>query len=233
MKKTIHRNEERGKTDIGWLKSRFSFSFSNYYNPKRIGFGKLVVLNDDVVDPKKGFGEHPHSNMEIISIPTFGRIAHKDSTGVEEIVKPGEIQVMSGGSGIIHSEYNPSDKEKVKFFQIWIEPKEQNIKPRHDKKNFELDKNKLITVVSGEKNSKNLYIHQDAKISLGKFDKGNEIGYNIKENNGAFIFLIEGEIEVEGEKINKRDSIEISETKKVEIKTIQDSYLMIVEVPMN
>ncbi|MEK6918339.1 MAG: pirin family protein [Nanoarchaeota archaeon] len=141
MKKEIHKAETRGKSDISWLHSRFSFSFANYHNPNKMGFGKLRVLNDDVIEPSKGFGSHPHDNMEIITILTEGELIHKDSTGVEEVLAPGKIQVMSAGSGIVHSEYNNSKTDKLKLFQIWIDAKKQDIKPSHDKKTFNLNKN--------------------------------------------------------------------------------------------
>ena len=230
MKKEIHRSEQRGASDLGWLHSRFSFSFADYYNPKRKGFGTLLVMNDDIIEPSKGFGAHEHDNMEIISIPVYGELAHKDNTGVQEIVKEDEIQVMSAGSGIIHSEYNASKTKKANFFQIWIATKEGNIKPRHDKKSFKIEKNSLQTVVSGYKDANTLYIHQNAKITIGKYDKEKETTYKITKGNGVFIFVIEGTLNVEGDTIRKRDSIEISETNNITITTITDSHFMIIEV---
>jgi len=163
---TIQRSEQRGKSELSWLHSRFSFNFANYYNPNRTGFGKLLVLNDDIIEPGTGFGEHSHDNMEIISIATEGELSHKDSTGAEEVIKPGELQVMSAGSGMTHSEYNHSKTKPAKFFQIWIESNKPEMKPRHKKKVFKLQKNKLQLVISPKD------IYQDASIYLGKFDKG-------------------------------------------------------------
>jgi len=232
VKKEIHKSEERGNSDLGWLHSRFSFSFEDYHNPKRRGFGKLRVFNDDIVEPGSGFGSHPHSNMEIISIPTEGELSHKDSTGAEEVIKPGDVQVMSAGSGVVHSEYNSSTNKQAKFFQLWIETRKQNIKPRHDKKTFKLNKNSLRLVVSGTKNNDSLYIEQNAKVYLGKFNKNKEITYKIATGDGVLVFLIKGILTVEGDRLSERDSIEISETDQITLRTIDNSYFMIVEVPM-
>ncbi len=232
MKKEIHKSEQRGKSELGWLHSRFSFSFADYYNPKRIGFGKLLVFNDDIIEPGYGFGSHFHSNMEIISIPIEGGLAHKDSTGVKEVIKVGEIQVMSAGSGVVHSEYNNSKKEPGKFFQIWIETKKHGIKPRYDKKKVNIKKNLLELVVSGNESDKVLYINQNAKIYLGKFDKNKTITHKIDYNNGVFVFLIEGSLDINGNILNNRDSIEIREASEIILKTISDSYFIIIEVPM-
>src|SRR3989344_9226327 len=191
MRIEFHKAELRGKGDAGWLHSRFSFSFSDYYNPKRMGFGKLRVLNDDIIEPGQGFGAHSHANMEIITIVTEGELEHKDSTGVKEVIKTGEIQVMSAGKGIIHSEYNHSTQKQVKLFQIWIETKKKNLPPRHDKKTYQLPKNELTTVVSEIQKDNLLSINQNAKISLGKFEVEKKLEYAISENNGVFIFVIE------------------------------------------
>jgi len=232
MKKQVHRSKERGKSDLGWLHSRFSFSFADYYNPKRTGFGKLLVFNDDTIKPGKGFGLHPHKNMEIITLVTEGELAHKDSTGAEEVLKPGEVQVMSAGSGIAHSEYNLSFIHTLKLFQIWIETKEKNIKPRHDKKWCMFSKNTLQLIVSGTKGSDSLYIHQKAKMYLGKFEGGKEIKYQIGNGKGVFIFVIEGTLNVKGTILKMRDSIEMSEADHITLKTVHASYFMIIEVPM-
>ncbi|MGK0209493.1 MAG: redox-sensitive bicupin YhaK (pirin superfamily), partial [Patescibacteria group bacterium] len=192
MKKTIQRSNERGDANHGWLHARFSFSFSEYYNPKRMGFGKIRVLNDDTIAPGKGFGAHPHDNMEIISIPTEGQLAHKDNTGAQEVIIPGQIQVMSAGSGIIHSEYNYSNKEETRLFQIWIETNKINADPRHITKTLDLGKNKLTKVVSGDKEEDTAFIYQDASISLGNFDTETTIEVKPKKERGTFIMIIEG-----------------------------------------
>ncbi|MEK6916526.1 MAG: pirin family protein [Nanoarchaeota archaeon] len=233
MKIQVQKSEERGKADIGWLNSRFSFSFSNYYNPRRMGFGKLRVLNDDIIAPGTGFGAHSHDNMEIISIVLEGELEHKDNTGGGGVLKPGDIQVISAGSGVVHSEFNHSKKNKGKFLQIWIETKEEDFEPRYDSATFNFQQNELKEIVSGEKNKGTLYIHQNAKLSLGKFDKNNQTKYSLSKGNGVFIFVIEGKLEVEGERLGKRDSIEIAEIGSVNIKTLDNSYFMIIEVPMN
>jgi len=232
MLKEIHKSSERGTSKLDWLDSKFSFSFDRYNNPKRMGYGKLLVLNDDIIAPGKGFGFHPHENMEIITIPIKGVLAHKDSTGVEEIILPGEIQVMSAGSGIFHSEYNHSKTEDLELFQIWIEPSVHHITPRHDKRSFDLKENNLYLVVSGKKNPNYLFINQKANILFGKFTKGKKTNYKITKGNGVFIFVIEGRIEIKGDQLEKRDSIEISDTSTANINALEDSYFMIIEVPM-
>ncbi len=171
MKKTIYKADSRGHSDHGWLKTNFSFSFADYYNPERIRFGMLRVLNDDTIQPGMGFGTHPHDNMEIVTIPLKGELAHKDSTGGKGIIKANEIQAMSAGSGVTHSEFNNSQTDEVSLLQIWVFPKEKNIEPRYDQKTFnpEERKNILKTVVSPDKNSDALWINQDAYFSLGKY----------------------------------------------------------------
>jgi redox-sensitive bicupin YhaK (pirin superfamily) len=196
-----------------------------------MGFGALRVLNDDVIEGGKGFGSHPHENMEIITIPLEGALAHKDDIGGEGVIKPGEVQVMSAGTGIVHSEYNHSKSQKGKFLQIWIDTKEQDIEPRYDQKKFTYKNNKFTQVAGGEKNSTSLYIHQDASISLGEFDKG-KTSYSLKEGDGAYIFLISGKIEIENTILDERDAIGIWNSKKIEIKIIDNSRLLIIEVPM-
>ena len=232
MFKELHKSSERGTSKLDWLDSHFSFSFARYYNPKRMGFGKLLVLNDDIIAPGKGFGVHPHQNMEIITIPIKGTLAHKDSTGVEEIVLPGEIQVMSAGTGIFHSEYNHSKTESLELFQIWIEPSVNHITPRHDKKSFDMKENNLSLFVSGKKNPNYLFINQKANILIGKFDKDKKTNYKISKGNGVFIFVIEGRIEVKGDRLDKRDAIAISDTTTININILEDSYFIIIEVPM-
>lgn len=236
MKKVVHRADSRGKSELGWLHSRFSFSFANYYNPEKMGFGLLRVLNDDVVEPETGFGTHPHNNMEIITIILDGKLEHKDSMGSGSIINKGEVQVMSAGTGITHSEMNPSNKENVNLFQLWIFPKEQNIKPRYDQKKFPIGEreNNLQTVASGFKSDGALYIHQDAAITLGNIEKGKKITYkNFKPGNGSYLLVINGKINLSSEELSTRDAMGIWEQDQVEISAEENTDFVIIEVPMN
>jgi quercetin 2,3-dioxygenase len=236
MKKIIYRAESRGKSELGWLHSRFSFSFAKYYDPEKMGFGLLRVLNDDIVEPGTGFATHPHENMEIITIILEGALQHKDSMGIGSIIGEGEVQVMSAGTGVTHSEINPSSYEKVNLFQIWIFPKEQNITPRYDQKKFTLEerKNNLQTVASGFNTNGALYIHQDAAITLGNIQKGNKTKYkNIKSENGSYLLVIKGKINLLGEELLTRDAIGIWEQNQFEISAEENTDFIIIEVPMN
>ncbi|MCA2004318.1 MAG: pirin family protein [Ignavibacterium sp.] len=235
MNYIIHRSEERGKANYGWLDTKYSFSFARYYDPDKMGFGLLRVLNDDIVLPDSGFGTHPHDNMEIITIILDGQLQHKDSMGNGSVIKKDEVQVMSAGTGITHSEFNPSKTEKVSLLQIWIYPKEENIKPRYDQKAFprEERKNKLTTVASGYNENGSLYIHQNAEIKLGYFDKGNRINYKIREGNGVYLFVIDGHIKTEEEELFRRDAIGIYDTEEFEIDVLENSEFILLEVPMN
>jgi len=235
MKKIIHRADSRGYFDYGWLKTNHTFSFSKYYDPERINFGMLRVLNDDIVAPGQGFGTHPHNNMEIVSIPLKGALAHKDSAGNEEIIFPNDVQVMSAGNGIQHSEYNHSSEEEVNFLQLWIFPDKQGHKPRYDQKTFNAGerKNKLLNIVSPEKSNDNLWLNQDAYLSMSDIDRNNTINYKLNtKETGIYIFLIDGEISVGGETISKRDGIGIWEVEEISIKAIKDSQVLLIEVPM-
>ena len=232
MVKNIYRSDEGGKSELGWLSSRFSFNFAEYYNSKRNCFGKLLVLNDDIIGPGKGFGAHSHDNMEIITLVTKGELEHKDSIGNKEVLRVGEMQVMSAGRGITHSEYNHSKTKSLELFQIWIETARPEITPRHETKKVDLKDNELTKVVSGDKKDKLLFINQDAKISLGKFNIEEKMKYNLRKNKGLFVFVIEGNVEVDGEKLSRRDSIEITNNSEVEILTKPGLYLMVVEVPV-
>ncbi len=235
MKKIIHRADSRGRSELGWLHSRFSFSFANYYNPEKIGFGLLRVLNDDIVEPGTGFGTHPHDNMEIITIILDGALQHKDSMGSGSVIKKDEVQVMSAGTGITHSEVNPSADERVNLLQLWIFPKEKNIKPRYDQKKFSSEerKNKLQTVASGFKSEGSLYIHQDAAITLGNVEKGMTLTYNnFKPGNGFYLFVIDGKINLSGEKLSTRDAIGIWEEDQLAILAEENTEFVIIEVPM-
>ncbi len=210
MNKIIHKADSRGYADHGWLQSFHSFSFANYHNPEKVRFGLLRVLNDDIVAPGMGFGTHPHDNMEIVTIPLKGELAHQDSTGNKEVIKAGEVQIMSAGSGLTHSEFNNSKKEFVNLFQIWVFPKEKNITPRYDQKIFDPEerKNKFQIVVSPDEKDGALWINQDAYFTLGNFDEGNSVKYEIKKNgNGVYIMITEGSAEIDGEVLSRRDAI--------------------------
>ncbi|MHB8578425.1 MAG: pirin family protein [Ignavibacteriaceae bacterium] len=236
MKKIIQKADERGIAEHGWLHSRFSFSFAEYYDPQKMGFGMLRVLNDDIIDPGEGFGKHPHNNMEIITIMLHGELEHKDSSGSGSVIKPGEIQVMSAGTGILHSEFNHSEFDYANLLQLWIIPKERNILPRYDQKVFQMEEinNGLLKVVSGTKSEDTLYIHQNAAISLGKLEVGKSLLYNFSyKGNGVYLFVIKGKINLDGEELNEKDAAGIYETENFEITTSTGSEFVLIEVPMN
>ncbi|MFZ0454218.1 MAG: pirin family protein [Ignavibacteriaceae bacterium] len=235
MKTILHKSAERGVTEFGWLHSRHSFSFGRYFNPEKMGFGLLRVLNDDIVEPGEGFGKHPHDNMEIISIVLDGELEHKDSMGTGSVIKAGDIQVMSAGSGITHSEFNHSNENKVNFLQLWIIPKERNIKPGYDQKYFSPDerKNNIKTVVSGIKPDDILSIHQNAAVSIGNFEKGNEAHYKIKyPGNGAYLFILNGNIKLNGETIARKDAAGILDADEFSFRSESDTDFIIIDVPM-
>jgi len=234
MKKIIHKAASRGYADHGWLKSFHTFSFASYQNSERMNFGMLRVLNDDVVQPEMGFGTHPHRNMEIISIPLSGALSHKDSIGNKRSIEVGEVQVMSAGTGLKHSEFNDSKIDAVNFLQLWIIPEIENITPYYNQKIFEAleRKNKFQVLVSPKDKQVvgSLPINQQGYISMIDLDKGFETAYNLK--NGAYFFLIEGEVLIENENLKKRDAIGIIETNKVNIKANKSSKLLVIDVPM-
>ena len=234
MKKIIHKAASRGYADHGWLKSYHTFSFASYQNSERMNFGMLRVLNDDVVQPEMGFGTHPHRNMEIISIPISGALSHKDSIGNKRSIEVGEVQVMSAGTGLKHSEFNDSKIDAVNFLQLWIIPEIENITPYYNQKIFEAleRKNKFQVLVSPKDKQVvgSLPINQQGYISMIDLDKGFETAYNLK--NGAYFFLIEGEVLIENENLKKRDAIGIIETNKVNIKANKSSKLLVIDVPM-
>lgn len=235
MKTTLHKANSRGNADHGWLNSHHTFSFASYHDPERVRFGLLRVLNDDIVQPGEGFGTHPHDNMEIISIPLKGALAHKDSTGNEHVINTGDVQIMSAGSGLYHSEYNASKKDEVNFLQIWVFPKERDIEPRYDQKSYNAEKikNKFQLVVSPEKDNGSLWINQDAYFSLVNLEKGKDISYNInKKGNSVYLFLLEGSITSAGEKLDKRDGLGIEDIDEVTITANENSELLVIEVPM-
>jgi redox-sensitive bicupin YhaK (pirin superfamily) len=234
MKKIIHKAASRGYADHGWLRSYHTFSFASYQNSERMNFGMLRVLNDDVVQPEMGFGTHPHRNMEIISIPISGALSHTDSIGNKRSIEVGEVQVMSAGTGLKHSEFNDSKINAVNFLQLWIIPEIENITPYYNQKIFEAleRKNKFQVLVSPKDKQVvgSLPINQQGYISMIDLDKGFETTYDLK--NGAYFFLIEGEVLVEDENLEKRDAIGVVEKKKVNIKANKSSKLLVIDVPM-
>ena len=234
MKSIYHSADRRGHVSLGWLDSHHSFSFGHYYDPEKTEFGALRVLNDDIVNGGGGFGKHPHDNMEIVSIPLQGDLEHQDSTGTQAVIKQGDVQIMSAGSGIQHSEKNHSAGDAVNFLQIWIQPKVRNIKPRYDQKTFKVeDRNdKWQTVVAPDIDSA-VWINQDAWFSMSNLGVGKKIQYDLKKKgNGVYLFLIDGRINVENDVLVKRDAIGISETEKINITADSASEILIIEVPM-
>ncbi len=236
MKTILHRANERGHANHGWLNSYHSFSFAGFHDPEKIHFGALRVLNDDTVSGGMGFGKHPHDNMEIISIPLSGDLEHKDSMGNTTVIKKGEVQIMSAGTGIYHSEKNKNQGEAVKFLQIWVFPKLRNIEPRYDQKVFSIAdrQNKFQTVVSPLNSTDGgVGINQDAWFSLGNLEKDSETTYQIKgEGNGVYAFILEGEVEINGQKLNHRDGFGISETDILTIKASNNAEVLLMDIPM-
>jgi redox-sensitive bicupin YhaK (pirin superfamily) len=236
MKTIFHPAGERGFASRGWLKSYHSFSFSQFYDEKKMNFGLLRVLNDDFVEKGMGFGTHGHDNMEIVSIPLSGALKHNDSTGREKIINQGDVQIMSAGSGIQHSEINNSKTEDVKFLQIWILPKEKDIEPRYEQKSFsEEDKsNRFLSVVSPEKDAGSVWINQDAYFSLANLDTGSNIDYKLKsKTHGVYLFVLEGEIEVADHNLKERDALGVYEIEKLNILAKTNTKLLVIEVPMS
>jgi redox-sensitive bicupin YhaK (pirin superfamily) len=235
MKKVIHKAATRGAANHGWLKSYHTFSFAGYQDSNRMNFGMLRVLNDDIVKPKMGFGKHPHRNMEIISIPISGELSHKDSMDNKRSIEVGEVQVMSAGTGLTHSEFNDSKTNEVHFLQLWIIPEVDNITPYYDQKKFGEGerKNQFQTVVSPKSNlvEGSLPINQQAYILMIDLDKDFEIEYQLK--NSAYFFLIDGAVSIADEDLEKRDAIGLLETTKVSIKASKQSKLLVIDVPMN
>ena len=236
MKKIFHSASSRGEANHGWLHAKHSFSFANYFNPERIQFGALRVLNDDTVAPGMGFGTHPHDNMEIITIPLEGALEHKDSMDNVGVIEADEIQVMSAGTGVYHSEYNKNKDQAVSLLQIWVFPNEQNVKPRYDQKNIkDLKKvNALYPVVTPDPEAPGMWIHQDAWFHMGDFDTTTELEYDLhKKGNGVYAFLIEGTAEIAGEKLQKRDALGVWDTDGFSLKANPHSRILLIEVPKN
>ncbi|MDR6561532.1 MULTISPECIES: pirin family protein [unclassified Arcicella] len=233
----LHKADSRGHANHGWLDSNHTFSFANYYNPERMHFGVLRVLNDDRVDAGKGFGRHPHDNMEIISIPLEGNLEHKDSMGNVAVIKQGDIQVMSAGTGIYHSEYNQSQDSLVKFLQIWVFPNKKNVTPRYDQITLDTKDrhNNLQQILSPNPEDEGVWIHQDAWFHLGTFDKDFEKTYQIKKKgNGVYAFVLKGSFDIEGFEVANRDGFGVWNVDSLKIKAIsQDAEILLMEVPMS
>ena len=237
MKTKLFEANSRGNADHGWLKANFSFSFGNYYNPERVQFGMLRVLNDDTIAGGTGFGTHPHANMEIITIPLEGGLKHRDSMGNEGVIRFGEVQVMSAGTGIQHSEMNASQNETAKTLQLWVFPDEEDVIPRYDQKSFDIENqiNTFVNIVSPkDKNDGNaLWVYQQTFLNLGIFEKDTSISYKVNiPENGVYLFLIEGEIEVDNQILRTRDAMGIIDFEQFEIKINSKSKILLIEVPM-
>src|ERR1700680_2923720 len=235
MKTIFHPASERGQVNVGWLDSYHSFSFGHWQDPEKIHFGALRVLNDDRVNGGAGFPAHPHDNMEIVSIPLEGALAHKDSTGTDGVIKTGDVQIMSAGTGIRHSEMNASKTDPARFLQIWVFPKLEDSKPRYDQKAFDSKerKNKWQIVVSPNEKDGGVWINQDSRFALVDLEAGKQLTYTPAfKGNGVYVFLIDGEIEISGQKLGKRDAVGISGTDNFNIIANQDSKILAIEVPM-
>lgn len=236
MKTILHKAGDRGSADYGWLKPNYYFSFAQFHNPEKVHFGLLRVLNDDFIAGGGAFGTHPHDNMEIVTIPFTGALEHKDSTGGRGIIKAGDIQIMSAGTGVQHSEANASKTDPVTLFQVWIFPKQRNIKPRYDQRNFDINDrlNNWQVVVSPIEADKALWINQDARFSLTKLEAGKSLQYeNAFKGNGVFLVNISGVVTVEDKTLQKRDALGISDTDSFTITANEDAELLAIEVPMH
>ena len=236
MKTVLHKAQTRGHANHGWLDSHHSFSFANYYNPERMNFGVLRVLNDDIVAAGRGFGTHPHDNMEIISIPLSGDLEHKDSMGNVTVIKQGDIQVMSAGTGIRHSEYNRNPDQEVRFLQIWVFPNQRNVDPRYDQIKLDPDrlKNNLHQILSPNADDDGVWIHQNAWFHLGHLDSGTALTYQLKDpTNGVYAFILEGDVTIGAQALNRRDGYGVWETEEIAIKADREAKLLLMEVPMS
>lgn len=231
----VLRSEERGRTKIDWLDSYHSFSFGEYYDPKNMGFGPLRVINDDLIQAGAGFPTHPHRDMEIVTIVTQGAVAHRDSSGGEGIIRVGEVQKMSAGKGIFHSEFNASDKELLKLYQIWIMPNQNGLKPGYEDIRYDVaeKKNKLLLVASNNHSDGVIFLNQDAKIYLADLEAGTSLSYQTDKSRGVYVHVTEGSVEIEGTKLFSGDAIKLTEVESVEIKASEDSGILLFDVVMN
>ncbi len=235
MKTVIHRANTRGHANHGWLDSHHTFSFAGYYNPDRMNFGVLRVLNDDVVSQGRGFGTHPHDNMEIISIPLEGDLEHKDSMGNTTVIRQGDVQVMSAGTGIYHSEYNKNADQPVKFLQIWVFPNKKDVTPRYDQITLDPDKlhNQLSQVLSPNPEDDGVWVHQNAWFHMGELEAGFETAYKLKDPaNGVYAFVIEGDMTINGQTLHQRDGLGVWDVDELTLKADSGARILLMEVPM-
>ncbi|GAA0892941.1 pirin family protein [Fulvivirga kasyanovii] len=235
MKTVLHKADTRGYANHGWLLARHTFSFANYFDPTRIQFGALRVLNDDQIAGGRGFGSHPHENMEIITIPLEGDLEHKDSMGNGTVIKEGDVQVMSAGTGIIHSEYNKNEDKAVKLFQIWVFPNQEDVKPRYDQISIAdlKKKNEFYQILSPNPDDQGVWIHQDAWFHLGDFETGKHDTYTIKKpGNGVYAFVIEGDVTINGQALNRRDGYGLTDLDQLTVIADSDARVLLMEVPM-
>jgi redox-sensitive bicupin YhaK (pirin superfamily) len=232
----LHRSDSRGLADFGWLLSRHTFSFGSYHDPERMGFGALRVLNDDVVAGGMGFGEHPHRDMEIVSIPLSGDLEHQDSMGNRTVIRKGDIQVMSAGTGVRHSEYNHHSETPVEFLQIWVYPDRRNVTPRYDQKRLDLEslRNEWVQVLSPYPDDDGVWIHQQAWFHMGVFDENREVPYKTRiKGNGVYAFVIEGEFSVEGTVLHRRDGLGLTDKDALQVRShTQNARMLLMEIPM-
>ena len=237
MNKVLHIAQERGLVSFGWLEAKYSFSFGNYYNPEKMNFGALRVLNDDTIAPAMGFGKHPHKNMEIITIVQSGALKHEDSMGNKGIIEAGDIQVMSAGSGIEHSEVNASSQNSLTLFQLWIHSQRQDVTPRYEQKKIAplLTENGFTTIVKPKQEAlkDDIWIHQQAYISIGNFSNQTQINYSMQQSqNGVYIMVIKGSIVVADQTLQQRDAIGLWNTQSIDMTITKNSKVLVVEVPM-
>ncbi|WP_347838228.1 pirin family protein [uncultured Draconibacterium sp.] len=235
MKTILYKADSRGYANHGWLVARHTFSFANYFNRERMNFGVLRVLNDDKIDGRQGFGMHPHDNMEIITIPLEGDLEHKDNMGNEAVIREGDVQVMSAGTGVYHSEYNHNPDKALKLFQIWLFPNKQNVQPRYDQISIRdvAIPNRLYQILSPNPDDQGVWIHQDAWFYLGNFDAGKTDNYTLKrEGNGLFVMVIDGQVTISGNKLSARDALGIWEMNKIEVEATSDARILLMDLPM-
>lgn len=232
----LHKASTRGHANHGWLNAHHTFSFANYHDPERMHFGVLRVLNDDSIDGGMGFGTHPHDNMEIITIPLEGALSHKDSLGTSSVIQHGDIQVMSAGTGVQHSEFNANADQVVKLLQIWLFPNKKNVTPRYGQITLDIAKrhNNFQQILSPDQDDAGVWIHQDAWFSLGTFDENFETDYQIKkQGNGVYAFVIKGSVTIDGHELSTRDGLGIWDTDKISFKfNTPDTEVLLMDVPM-
>lgn len=235
MKTIFHSSDSRGHANHGWLNAKHSFSFASWYNPDRVHFGNLRVLNDDTVAPGMGFGTHPHDNMEIITIPLSGALTHQDSMGNKATIQAGEIQVMSAGTGIQHSEFNANEDQDLTLLQIWVFPNKRSVTPRYDQQviDYAAANNQFKQILSPSSEDEGVWIHQNAWFNIGKFDNVTDLTIHLNDaNNGVYAFVIEGGMTIEEQKAGKRDAIGLWETKQFDIQIEANSTILLMEIPM-